>query len=244
MFETAASFRAFHVVASFAFGAPSGFMEKAKDTHNLIQIVDARGEFMNAIGSLSSTLRSNMRYNPFDDSWTVGSKARAGLESIGRAAYERRKAPGGDSRKDLLSFLFNAKDEDWVPAERDVQDLLFPLSQADEVRDRQPQHMDYSKACLSSQSAAQSPLNWAKFIYRCLSTFRSKFADCLKATDRTTYDTTNGLNDRGSALAARETSFRRHIRPSDPCRQKAWLSQMRRGDSAMWLTTIAPTVAL
>ncbi|EMD84995.1 hypothetical protein COCC4DRAFT_154476 [Bipolaris maydis ATCC 48331] len=106
------NYLAFDVVASFSFGEPFGFVKKGMDEYSLIQIIDARGEFMNAIGSLSPTLRSIMKYNPFDNFWAKGSKARAGLESIGRAAYERRKASGGDSRKDLLGFLFSAKDPD------------------------------------------------------------------------------------------------------------------------------------
>lgn len=104
-----ANFLAFDVVASFAFGSPFGFVETGEDTDGLIQIIDARGEFMNAIGSLSSILRPLMRYHPFDSFWRQGYKARAGLESIGREAYQRRKSSTGN-RKDLMSYLLAATD--------------------------------------------------------------------------------------------------------------------------------------
>ncbi|KAK7227435.1 hypothetical protein V2G26_015438 [Clonostachys chloroleuca] len=103
------NFLAFDVVASFAFGSPFGFVETGEDTDGLIQIIDARGEFMNAIGSLSSILRPLMRYHPFDSFWRQGYKARAGLESIGREAYQRRKSSTGN-RKDLMSYLLAATD--------------------------------------------------------------------------------------------------------------------------------------
>jgi benzoate 4-monooxygenase len=108
-FYLIANFLAFDVVASFAFGSPFGFVETGKDPDGLIQIIDARGEFMNATGSLSSILRPLMRYHPFDSFWRQGYKARAGLESIGREAYQRRKSSTGN-RKDLMSYLLAATD--------------------------------------------------------------------------------------------------------------------------------------
>ncbi|KAM5346211.1 hypothetical protein ACJ41O_009216 [Fusarium nematophilum] len=103
------NFLAFDVIASFAFGEPFGFVEKGEDPYGLIQIIDTRGEVTNAIGSLSPALRSLIKYHPFDPFWHSGVKARAGLEAIGREAYQKRKA-SNDNRKDLLSFLFAAKD--------------------------------------------------------------------------------------------------------------------------------------
>jgi benzoate 4-monooxygenase len=107
-----ANYLAFDAIASFAFGEPFGFVEKGKDDHGLIKIIDTRGEFMNALGSLSPVLRSLMKYNPFDPFWKNGFQASAGLAKIGREAFEKRKASADNSRKDLLSFLFNAKDPD------------------------------------------------------------------------------------------------------------------------------------
>ncbi|KAI1044936.1 hypothetical protein LB505_013923 [Fusarium chuoi] len=51
-----------------------------------------------------------MRYNPLDSFWKNGFQASAGLAKIGKEAFEKRKVSADDSRKDLLSFLFNAKD--------------------------------------------------------------------------------------------------------------------------------------
>lgn len=50
-----------------------------------------------------------MKYHPFDSFWRSGLRARAGLERIARVAYQKRKA-SDNNRKDLLSFLFAAKD--------------------------------------------------------------------------------------------------------------------------------------
>ncbi|KAK2690182.1 hypothetical protein QWA68_010903 [Fusarium oxysporum] len=111
-FSVWANYLAFDVIASFAFGEPFGFVEKGEDEYGLIKIIDTRGEFMNALGSLSPLLRSLMKYNPFDPFWKNGFQASAGLAKIGREAFEKRKTSADNSRKDLLSFLFNAKDPD------------------------------------------------------------------------------------------------------------------------------------
>lgn len=63
---------------------------------------------LNALGAVPAWLRRWMRYNVFDDFWYSGLRATANLERIGRAAYLRRK-DSQDSRKDLLSYLFAAK---------------------------------------------------------------------------------------------------------------------------------------
>ncbi|KAF4334741.1 benzoate 4-monooxygenase cytochrome P450 [Fusarium beomiforme] len=106
------NYLAFDVIASFAFGEPFGFIEKGRDDYGLIKIIDTRGEFMNALGSLSPFLRSLMKYNPLDAFWKSGFQASAGLAKIGREAFEKRKESADNSRKDLLSFLFSAKDPD------------------------------------------------------------------------------------------------------------------------------------
>ncbi|KAF5535251.1 benzoate 4-monooxygenase cytochrome P450 [Fusarium phyllophilum] len=111
-FSVWTNYLAFDVIASFAFGEHFGFVDKGEDEYGLIKIIDTRGEFMNALGSLSPFLRSVMRYNPFDTFWKNGFRASAGLAKIGKEAFEKRKASADNSRKDLLSFLFNAKDPD------------------------------------------------------------------------------------------------------------------------------------
>ncbi|KAG4266797.1 hypothetical protein FPRO04_13092 [Fusarium proliferatum] len=109
-FSVWTNYLAFDVIASFAFGEPFGFVKKGEDEYGLIEIIDTRGEFMNALGSLSPFLRSVMRYNPLDSFWKNGFQASAGLAKIGKEAFEKRKVSADNSRKDLLSFLFNAKD--------------------------------------------------------------------------------------------------------------------------------------
>ncbi|KAF5639619.1 benzoate 4-monooxygenase cytochrome P450 [Fusarium sp. NRRL 52700] len=88
------------------------FSAWSEDEYGLIKIIDTRGESMNALGSLWPFLRSAMRYNTFNSFWKNGFRASAGLAKIGKEAFERRKDSADNSRKDLLSFLFNAKDPD------------------------------------------------------------------------------------------------------------------------------------
>lgn len=52
-----------------------------------------------------------MQYLRLDPFWYNGLRAKANLEKLGRAAYSKRKAET-TSRKDLLSFMLNAKDPD------------------------------------------------------------------------------------------------------------------------------------
>ncbi|KAF4946237.1 hypothetical protein FSARC_14245, partial [Fusarium sarcochroum] len=54
------NFLAFDVISSFAFGEPFGSIKMAEDPYRLIETIDSRGEFFNAIGSLSSHLRPFM----------------------------------------------------------------------------------------------------------------------------------------------------------------------------------------
>jgi len=52
-----------------------------------------------------------MQYLRIDPFWYNGLRAKANLEKLGRAAYGERKAQI-TSRKDVLSFMLNAKDPD------------------------------------------------------------------------------------------------------------------------------------
>ena len=70
-----------------------------------------RGEVVNAMGRLPAWLRPWMKYFRIDPFWYKGLRAKAYLEKLGRAAYSKPKAET-TSRKDLLSFLLNAKDPD------------------------------------------------------------------------------------------------------------------------------------
>ncbi|KAJ5668274.1 cytochrome P450 [Penicillium maclennaniae] len=70
----------FNVYCDYSFGKTFGFLDKEEDYHNLIATVDARGEVLNTLGHLPKC----------------------------RECYQRRGA--GDEQKDLLWFLFKAKD--------------------------------------------------------------------------------------------------------------------------------------
>jgi benzoate 4-monooxygenase len=95
----------------YAFGKSFGFLDKEEDHLNLITTIDGRGEVLNALGHLPSSLRPLMKYFYLDPFWPKGLKATSDLASIGTNAYYQRRDQQ-DSRKDLLSFLFKAKDPD------------------------------------------------------------------------------------------------------------------------------------
>jgi benzoate 4-monooxygenase len=64
---------------------------------------------LNALGHIPLAIRPYMKYFQPDPFWYHGLRSTANLESIGRAAFGRRKSET-TSRKDLMSFLLNAKD--------------------------------------------------------------------------------------------------------------------------------------
>jgi benzoate 4-monooxygenase len=98
-------------IGDYAFGKPFGFLDKEENYLNLITTIDARGEVLNALGHLPGLLRPVMKYFYLDPFWPKGLQATSNLASIGKYAYYQRRDQQ-DSRKDLLSFLFNAKDPD------------------------------------------------------------------------------------------------------------------------------------
>jgi benzoate 4-monooxygenase len=106
-----ANFLAFDVIGEYSFGASFGFLESGRDDYNLINTVDTRGEVLNAMGHLPQWIRPYMKHLRFDPFWYNGLRSTANLEAIGRAAFGKRKAEAlNTSRKDLMSFLLNAKD--------------------------------------------------------------------------------------------------------------------------------------
>lgn len=67
-----------------------------------------------------------MKYNYLDKFWSSGLRATANLEKIGRAAYLGRK-DSKSTRKDLLSFLFEAQDADTkrkIPEEEIIAEAI------------------------------------------------------------------------------------------------------------------------
>lgn len=97
-------------MGEWSFGATFGFLESGRDDYNLIQTLDTRSEVLNALGHLPLWIRPYMKYFIFDPFWYDGLRSTANLGVVGLAAYTKRAANSSSSRKDLLSFLFNAKD--------------------------------------------------------------------------------------------------------------------------------------
>lgn len=114
-----ANFLAFDAVASFAFGTSFEFIEKGQDPTNLIGIIDARGEVLNALGTVPSWLRPLMKHNCFDPWWGNGLRATANFEQYGRRAYQNRLTSESD-RQDLLSHLFEAREDGQPITENEI----------------------------------------------------------------------------------------------------------------------------
>lgn len=107
--KTSALYTHAHDLGDFAFGEPFGFLDREEDYLNLIDAVDARGEVLNALGHVPRSLRAFIKYLPFDSFWLKGVQGTQVLGTLGTRAYFHRRNQAS-SRKDLLSFLFNAKD--------------------------------------------------------------------------------------------------------------------------------------
>ncbi|KAH8692566.1 cytochrome P450 [Phaeosphaeriaceae sp. PMI808] len=88
------NYLAFNIIRRFAFGKSFRFIEKGEDPYNLISTIDIRGE-------------------------SAGLRATANLKSISRSAYQQRK-DNNDSQKDLLSFLFQARDSKGSIKEQEI----------------------------------------------------------------------------------------------------------------------------
>ena len=92
---------------------PFGFLASGSDGYDLINTVDTRGEVLNTIGHLPRWIRPYMKYFRIDPFFYNGLRSTANLEAIGRAAFGKRKAESSSTqRKDLMSFLLNARDPD------------------------------------------------------------------------------------------------------------------------------------
>lgn len=109
--QTPANFLAYDAISSFSFGESFGFCAKGYDHLDLISTIERRGELINALGTLPRWLRPLLKHNWFDSFSYSGVKKTASFGQIGMAAYQRRKGKA-DSRKDLLSHMFLARDPD------------------------------------------------------------------------------------------------------------------------------------
>ncbi|KAH7304651.1 cytochrome P450 [Rhexocercosporidium sp. MPI-PUGE-AT-0058] len=140
------NFLAFDIIGSYSFGTPFGFLESGKDDLNLIHVVDTRGEVLNALGHLPLWLRPYMRYFVFDPFWHRGLSATSALAAIGSAAEAKRRSES-TSRKDLMSFLLNAKDpETGAPLPRSevvAEAISFIVGGSDTTSSTMTNFMDF-----------------------------------------------------------------------------------------------------
>ncbi|KAJ6194680.1 cytochrome P450, partial [Bipolaris maydis] len=161
-FVTWTNYLAFDVIGRFAFGSSFGFIEKGMDPYNLIATIDTRGEVLNALGSLPSWIRPWMKYNYLDPFWSAGLRARANLESIGRAAYQRRKNHN-HPEKDLLSFLFHAKDDNGSIEEQEIiaESISFIVGGSDTTSSTITNFIDFVSRDPALQKELQAELDKA-----------------------------------------------------------------------------------
>lgn len=126
MIFTLASFLAFDVIGSFAFGRSFGFIEAGEDFCDLIRTIDVRGEVLNALGVLPPWMRPWMKYNVFDRFWSDGLGATSNLGKIGHEAFARR-SDLSEPREDLLSYLLagkNGKDKESLTDEEIIAESI------------------------------------------------------------------------------------------------------------------------
>jgi benzoate 4-monooxygenase len=157
-----ANYLAFDVIGRFAFGSSFGFIEKGEDSYNLIATIDTRGEVLNALGSLPSWIRPWMKYNYLDSFWSAGLCATANLENIGRAAYNRRKN-NNKPEKDLLSFLFQAKDDKESIEEQEIiaESISFIVGGSDTTSSTMTNFIDIVSRDPVLQKSLQAELDGA-----------------------------------------------------------------------------------
>lgn len=112
----------------------------------MIHVVDTRGEVLNALGHLPLWLRPYMRYLIFDSFWYKGLGATSALASIGITAEAKRRNEV-TSRKDLMSFLLNAKDPETgspLPQSEVVAEAIsFIVGGSDTTSSTMTNFMDY-----------------------------------------------------------------------------------------------------
>lgn len=121
-----------------------------------------RGEVLNALGSLHVYLRPLMKYNYFDSFWSAGLRATANLEGIGRQAYNQRKN-NTESQRDLLSFLFQAKDNKGSIGEQEIiaESISFIVGGSDTTSSTMTNYIDLISRDIKLQKRLQEELDIA-----------------------------------------------------------------------------------
>lgn len=97
------------IVANYGFGASFGFMQYGHKMIDLMDVLDKRGETMQAFGVVPNYAKPLMKCLFFDKFWAEGLAAKSGLQTFGQEALQRRQENFDPENPDLLSLLFNAK---------------------------------------------------------------------------------------------------------------------------------------
>jgi benzoate 4-monooxygenase len=105
-----ANYLAFDIIGDLAFGEAFHFIETGKDHNDGIRVLNERGEWSATVGTMP-WLKPYTPYIFWDSFFPQGIKSVKELAGIAITAVEKRKA-NGSNRKDLLSFLINARDPD------------------------------------------------------------------------------------------------------------------------------------
>ncbi|KAF3039743.1 hypothetical protein E8E12_006792 [Didymella heteroderae] len=160
------NYLAFDIIGHFAFGKSFGFIEQSKDPYDLISTIDTRGEVLNALGTLPACLRPCMKHMYIDPFWSAGLRAASNLAALGRAAYfERRNNPL--PRKDLLSYLFAAKDnEDVGEQETIAESISFIVRGSDTTSSTITHFIDFVSRDRALQRNLQKELDTLKEVMR------------------------------------------------------------------------------
>ena len=101
---------AFDIISDFSFGKPFGFQEKGYDFLDLVPAMDARLKSSNAVGNLPKRLRPLVLRSP-DRFWRAGFEQIVRLRQLVLSSYNERVESGNMERKDLMSYMLNAKSE-------------------------------------------------------------------------------------------------------------------------------------
>ncbi|KAH8669187.1 cytochrome P450 [Xylariales sp. PMI_506] len=112
------AFLAFDIIGDLAFGGSFGYTEDGFDGNNGIRILKERGEWCVVVGQML-WLRVLTPYMFFDPFFTKGAQSVSDLGAICTHAVRRRRGSKGDDRKDILSYLLEAR----------VPDTDLPLSE-------------------------------------------------------------------------------------------------------------------
>ncbi|BFZ54268.1 hypothetical protein PYCC9005_001301 [Savitreella phatthalungensis] len=108
-----ANYLAFDIIGDLAFGTPFGFLEAERDTNDGIRVLNERGEWSATVGTMV-WIKPWTPWMIWDKFFTDGLQSVRKLAQIAITAVDKRIGVESD-RKDLLSFLLKARNEDGTP---------------------------------------------------------------------------------------------------------------------------------